>query len=59
VGPSRAERFDGHWGIPTRLKPETEGLLERIDAEIANPSVRFGGIVRASRSRAPSLPQRR
>jgi hypothetical protein len=25
-------------GIPTRLKPETEGLLERIDAEIANPS---------------------
>jgi hypothetical protein len=45
VGPSRAERFDGRWGIPTRLKPETEGLLERIDAEIANPSVRFGGIV--------------
>jgi hypothetical protein len=30
---------------PNPAQPETEGLLERIDAEIANPSVRFGGIV--------------
>jgi hypothetical protein len=29
------------------LIPETKALLERIDAEIANPSVRFGGIVHA------------
>jgi hypothetical protein len=28
-----------------QLIPETKDLLERIDAEIANPSVRFGGIV--------------
>lgn len=31
--------------LVAELIPETEKLLERIDAEIAEPSVRFGGIV--------------